>query len=64
MTPKPSHNKLSYNTRRLSHLDIEGGGQIVVSDGYAYVGHMKPPHGTSIIEWTTCPGGRQCRHVN
>ena len=41
---------LSQNTQSLSHLDIEGGGQIVVSDGYAYIGHMKPPHGTSIID--------------
>ena len=41
---------LSRNTRGLSQLDIEGGGQIVVSDGYAYIGHMKPPHGTSIID--------------
>ena len=38
------------NTQSLSKLDIEGGGQIVVSDGFAYVGHMKPPHGTSIID--------------
>ena len=41
---------LSQNTKNLSHLDIEGGGQIVVSEGYAYIGHMKPPHGTSIID--------------
>ena len=41
---------LSQNTQSLSHLDIEGGGQIVVSDGYAYIGHMKPPHGTSIVD--------------
>jgi len=41
---------LANNTRLLSHLDIPGGGQIVVSDGFAYVGHMKPPHGTSIID--------------
>ena len=40
----------SSNTRSLSHLDIEGGGQIVVSDGYAYVGHMETPQGTSIID--------------
>ena len=50
MNPKFSHNKLSHNARGLSHLDIEGGGQIVVSDGYAYIGHMKPPHGTSIVD--------------
>jgi hypothetical protein len=38
------------NTKCLSHLDIEGGGQVVVSDGYAYIGHMKPPHGTCIVD--------------
>ena len=41
---------LSRNTRCLSQLGIEGGGQIVVDGNYAYVGHMKPPHGTSIID--------------
>jgi hypothetical protein len=38
------------NTQCLSNLGIEGGGQVVVEDGYAYIGHMKPPHGTSIID--------------
>ena len=42
--------KLSRNTKSLSSLDIEGGGQIVVQDGYAYIGHMKPPQGTSIVD--------------
>jgi len=41
---------LSQNTKGLSQLDIEGGGQIVVHDGYAYIGHMKHPHGTSIVD--------------
>lgn len=41
---------LQKNTSLISHLDIPGGGQIVVQDGYAYVGHMKPPFGTSIID--------------
>ena len=36
--------------RRLGGLDIPGGGQVVVHDGYAFVGHMKPPHGTTIID--------------
>lgn len=43
---------LKKNTSRLSHLDIPGGGQIVVQNGFAYVGHMKPPFGTSIIDVT------------
>ena len=39
------------NVRRLGHLDIPGGGQVVIDNrGYAYVGHMKPPGGTSIID--------------
>lgn len=42
--------ELQRNIRRLGRLDIPGGGQIVVQDGYVFVGHMKPPMGTSIID--------------
>lgn len=31
-------------------LDCPGGGQVVVRDGIAYVAHMEPPHGTSIVD--------------
>ncbi len=41
---------LSHNIRSVGQLDIPGGAQVVVQDGYAYVGHMKPPYGTSIID--------------
>ncbi|MGD9294089.1 MAG: hypothetical protein PVI41_04325 [Roseobacter sp.] len=41
---------LSRNVRHLGRLEIPGGGQVVVQGEYAYVGHMKPPHGTSIID--------------
>jgi len=41
---------LSRNLRSVGRVDIPGGGQVVVDAGYAYVGHMKPPHGTSIID--------------
>lgn len=41
---------VAHNVQRLGALDIPGGGQVVVQDGYAFVGHMKPPHGTSIID--------------
>jgi hypothetical protein len=46
----PGRGQQSYRVRRIGHLDIPGGGQIFVSDGHAFVGHMKPPHGTSIID--------------
>ena len=41
---------LTKNMKSVGRLDIPGGGQVVVDGGYAYVGHMKPPHGTSIID--------------
>ena len=41
---------LARNVTRLSRLDIPGGGQVVVQGRYAYVGHMKPPHGTTIVD--------------
>lgn len=41
---------LARNVKRLAHLDLPGGGQIIVENGYAYIGHMKPPFGTSIVD--------------
>ena len=38
------------NVERVSRLDIPGGGQVEVNGDYAYVGHMEPPHGTSIVD--------------
>ena len=42
--------ELARNVGRIGHLDLPGCGQVVVSGDYAYVGHMDPPHGTSIID--------------
>ncbi|NNK78578.1 MAG: RNA polymerase subunit sigma-70, partial [Litoreibacter sp.] len=42
--------EMGRNIRRVGHLDIPGGGQVAVHGNYAYVGHMKPPMGTSIID--------------
>ena len=42
--------ELSRNVRRIARLEIPGGGQVVVDGNYAYVGHMKPPHGTTIVD--------------
>jgi hypothetical protein len=36
--------------KMVSRIDIPGGGQVVVQDGTAYVGHMDAPHGTSILD--------------
>ncbi len=36
--------------RPIGRLDLPGGGQVVVQGDLAFVGHMAPPHGTSIID--------------
>src|SRR5688572_30006513 len=42
--------QLTRGLKRISRLDLIGGGQVLVQDNHAFVGHMKPPHGTSIID--------------
>ena len=41
---------LSRGLRRVAHLDLAGAGQVMVVGHHAYVGHMKPPHGTTIVD--------------
>ncbi len=41
---------IASNVRRIAHLDIPGGGQVEVRDGLAIVGHIAPPHGTSLVD--------------
>jgi hypothetical protein len=36
--------------REIAWLDCAGGGQVVVDGDHAYVGHMDPPHGTSVVD--------------
>src|SRR5262245_51280650 len=36
--------------REVAWVDIAGGGQVVLDGNYAYVGHMQPPHGTSVLD--------------
>ena len=36
--------------RQVGYHDCAGGGQVVVVDGIAYIGHMRSPHGTSIVD--------------
>ena len=36
--------------KQVGYIDVPGGGQIIVENGIAYVGHMKSPNGTSIID--------------
>jgi len=44
------HRDIAENVARISHLDLPGAGQVEVVGNYAYIGHMDPPHGTSILD--------------
>jgi len=39
-----------HNLKHVGHLDIPGGGQVYVKDRVAYIGHMEPPVGTSVVD--------------
>lgn len=41
---------LCKGVREVARLDCPGGGQIVVDGSYGYIGHMKAPNGTSIVD--------------
>lgn len=38
------------NVRRLARLDIPGGGQVTVQGDLAFIGHISPPEGTTILD--------------
>jgi hypothetical protein len=44
--------KLAHNVTRLSHLDLQGAGQVTVQGNHAYIGHItnKEQLGTSILD--------------
>ncbi|HUF41823.1 MAG TPA: hypothetical protein VMR20_07695 [Verrucomicrobiae bacterium] len=41
---------VSKNIKQIGRTDLPGGGSVVVENGYAYVGHIDPPYGTSILD--------------
>src|SRR3954463_7621303 len=38
------------NTKHVAHIDVPGGGQVWVEGTTLFVGHMKNPNGTSVID--------------
>jgi len=36
--------------RRVGYFDCAGGGQVVVENGFAYIGHMNAPGGTTVVD--------------
>ena len=40
----------SKRIKQVGRTDLPGGGLVTVENGYGYVGHIDPPHGTSILD--------------
>ena len=55
--------QLERNIKRIGHLDIAGGGQVVTQGDYAYIGHMDAPHGTSIIDISNPKDPKKICHI-
>ncbi|SMX41080.1 LVIVD repeat-containing protein [Maliponia aquimaris] len=55
---------MARNIRPVARMEIPGGGQVVVQGNYAYVGHMKPPHGTSIIDVSDPANPKVVAHID
>jgi len=49
--------------REIAHLDCPGGGQIVVDGSFGYIGHMRAPSGTSIIDLSDPARPRKIAHL-
>ena len=41
---------LAQNTKQVAHIDCPGGGQVWVDGTTLYIGHMRDPSGTSIVD--------------
>jgi hypothetical protein len=52
MTGERPHTALTHKVKRLGHLDLAGAGQVTISDGHAFVGHLpnRDRLGTSILD--------------
>ena len=49
--------------REIATFDCAGSGQVVVEGGYAYLGHMRAPAGTTIVDVRDPKRPRQVAHV-
>ena len=38
------------NTKHIAHIDCDGGGQVWVDGNILYIGHQRPPSGTTIVD--------------
>jgi len=48
--PADGEGCIAQGVKRIAHLDIPGGAQVVEQNGFLFIGHICPPEGTSIID--------------
>ena len=36
--------------REVAYFDCAGGGQVIVENGFAFIGHLESPHGTTVVD--------------
>ncbi|MEQ9487868.1 MAG: hypothetical protein RIM72_02610 [Alphaproteobacteria bacterium] len=51
------------NTKRIGHIECPGGGQVWVDGTTLYVGHMRPPAGTSIYDISDPKNPKQIHNI-
>lgn len=51
------------NTKHVGHFDCAGGGQVWVDGDYLFVGHMRPPSGTTIVDISDPRNPREVAHI-
>ena len=52
----------AHGLKQIAYFDCPGGGQIVVEEGFAYIGHMKAPAGTSVVDVRDPRNPKQVAH--
>lgn len=50
MNDMTARGAIAKNMRLVTRMDLTGGGQVTCDGTHVFVGHMKPPHGTTIID--------------
>ncbi|WP_376099869.1 LVIVD repeat-containing protein [Roseomonas sp. CCTCC AB2023176] len=53
----------SRNVNLISRLDVPGGGQVWVDGTNLYIGHMRPPHGTTVVDIADPRNPRVLHHI-
>lgn len=53
----------AWNTKHVAHVDCAGGGQVWVDGTTLYIGHMRPPSGTTIVDVADPRNPRILTHV-